>query len=79
MKFIIDIFDNGDFISDEIVETEQRLFNETDLDVICMNKDRLKVFVRRQTDIHRGYYVGEDGYWDFGLTEEALGVIKRRI
>lgn len=77
--FIIEIFSEGELLHDEVVDTSQRLLNETDLDVICKNHDGSLAFVRRSTDTANGYFVGDDNRWDYGTREQALSVIKRRI
>lgn len=77
--FVIERFDEGEFLLDEEVNTSQRLLNEIDLDVICKNHDSNMVFVRRYTDTANGYFVCSDNRWDYGTREEALKTIKRRI
>ena len=77
--FIIEIFNDGELLHDEVVNTSQRLLNEIDLDVICKNHDGDMAFVRRSTDTVNGYFVNDDNRWDYGTREEALNVIKRRI
>lgn len=77
--FIIEIFQEGELLHDEVVNTSQRLLNEIDLDVLCKNHDGNMAFVRRSTDTANGYYVGDDNRWDYGTREEALNTIKRRI
>ena len=78
-RFVIECFEDGEFLNDENVESNQRLLNETDLDTICIGKDMSLLFVRRQTDTCNGYFIGEDNRWDYGSREDALNVIKRRI
>lgn len=78
-KFIIEIFQDGELLYDEIVGTSQRLLNEIDLDVICKNVDGDMAFVRRDTDTNNGYYVKDDNRWDYGTREDAINAIKRRI
>lgn len=77
--FVIEVFTEGEFLQDEVVDTSQRLLNEIDLDVICKNHDGDLVFVRRSTDTGNGYFVNDDNRWDYGTREEALSVVKRRI
>lgn len=77
--FFIEIFSEGCFLHDETVESSQRLLNEQDLDVICKGKDISLVFVRKATDTSMGYYMADDGRWDYGTMEDALNTIKRRL
>lgn len=77
--FVIECFEDGEFQNDEYVESNQRLLNEADLNTMCVGKNISLLFVRKQTDIHNGYYVGEDGCWDYGTREDAINAIKRRI
>ena len=78
-KFVIEIFEDGELLSGEMVESNQRLLNEQDLDVICLGKDKALIFVRCNTDVNSGYYVADDNRWDYGTREEALNTIKRRL
>ena len=78
-RFVIEIFSEGEFLYDEAVECDQRLLNEHDLGIICTGKDVGMLFVRRLQDPGAGYFLKEDGRWDYGQREEALSVIKRRI
>ena len=78
-RFVIECFEDGEFLNDENVESNQRLLNETDLDTICVGKDMSLLFVRRQTDTCNGYFIGEDNRWNYGTREEAMNAIKRRI
>ena len=78
-RFIIEKFVDGEMLHDETVESDQRLFNERDLDVICVNKEKALVFVRSATDVSSGYFLNNDGRWDYGTREDCMNVIKRRI
>ena len=79
-KFVIETFVEGEMLIDETVECDQRLLNEQDLDVICVNKNISLVFVRQNAKFNdHGYYIADDGRWDYGSREEAISVIKRRI
>lgn len=77
-KFIIEIFVEGEFLSDEIVETPCRLLNEQDLDAICVNHDKRVVFVRRDSIMDSGYFLDDDNCWNYGAIENARNAIKRR-
>ena len=78
-KFVIEYFDEGEFLCDETVESNQRLLNEQDLDVICIGKDKTILFVRESIKVNDGYFVSDDGRWAYGTRQEALNVIRRRI
>jgi len=78
-KFVIETFRDGELFCDEFVESNQRLLNEQDLDVICVNHDKGLVFVREGYNSKCGYFLGDDGRWDYGTREEALKTIKRRL
>lgn len=77
-KFVIELFSEGELLCDELVETNQRLLNEQDLDVLCVNKDKGITFVRSSFDTNSGYYVSDDGRWCYGDREQAINVIKMR-
>ena len=78
-SFVIECFEDGEFLNDENVESNQRLLNEADLDTICIGKDMSLLFVRRQTDTCNGYFIDDDNRWNYGTREEAMNAIKRRI
>ena len=78
-SFVIECFEDGEFLNDEIVESNQRLLNEIDLDTICVGKDMSLLFVRRQTDTCNGYFIDDDNRWNYGTREDAMNAIKRRI
>ena len=77
--FVIECFEDGEFLNDECVESNQRLLNESDLNTICIGKDMPLLFVRRQTDICNGYFINDDNRWDYGTRDDAINAIKRRI
>ena len=78
-KFILERFEDGEMLHEDVVESNQRLFNEGDLDVMCMSHDKLLLFVRKATDTTSGYYIADDGRWCFGTREDAMNTIKRRL
>lgn len=76
--FVIERFTDGIM---QKVETfflgRQRLLNERDLDRMC--GDKMISFVRRETDVNSGYYVADDGRWEYGTREAAESTIKCRL
>lgn len=78
-NFVIECFVDGELLCDETIESNQRLLNEQDLDVICVNQDKKNVFVRTATDVGVGYYLAADGRWTYGTREDALNEIKQRV
>ena len=79
--FVIEKFceQDGELLAMEAVESDQRLVNEHDLEVLSFNFNKYVVFIRRNTDTANGYYIDDDGRWNYGTREQALNVIKRRI
>lgn len=78
-NFVIERFTDGELLHEELVVSSQRLLNEQDLDVICVNYDKRYVFVRTATDVGVGYYLAADGRWTYGTREDALNEIKHRV
>lgn len=78
-RFVVECFVDGELLREEVVESNQRLLNEQDLDVICVNHDKNIVFVREEINTNRGYFLAADSRWDFGTREEAVNEIKMRI
>lgn len=77
-KFVIETFVEGELICDEIVESNQRLLNEQDLDVICINHNKDMVFVRDSINVNAGYFLADDGRWCYGTRVDAVNKIKMR-
>lgn len=77
-KFVIEAFIEGELICDETVESNQRLLNEQDLDVICINHNKDMVFVRDSINVNTGYFLAADGRWAYGTRENAVNEIKQR-
>ena len=78
-KFAIERFTDGFLMTEELVETDQRLLNEADLDVITLGKDKAVLFIRSQYDTDSGYFIGDDKRWAYGSRKQAENTIKSRI
>lgn len=84
-NFVIEKFNNGELLKDESFRVTQRLLNENDLHWLTSVRfgrycrDRKLLFIRREIDVNNGYYISEDGRWDYGTRENALNTIKTRI
>lgn len=78
-KFVVERFVDGELLCEETVGCDQRLLNEQDLEVICVNHDKNIVFVRLDINTNMGYFLAADGRWDYGTREEAVNEIKRRL
>ena len=82
-KFVIEKFVASDsfceLVADSVLEHDQRLLNERDLDMMCDGREKNLLFVRSTTDTNSGYFIEDDGRWDYGTREQAFNTIKRRV
>ena len=79
-EFVIEVLkDDGICIGGEF-RSEQRLFNEKDLNILTRDFDKKRVMIRLKYDTNNVYYYSVSGEgWSYGLIENAINTIKRQI